>query len=179
MNSLLLALRHYADFRGRTPRQPFWCFIALSQCIGLLFLLPLLFSFFPCWWLLTHDPTLLDSVVSMLEDIRSAEQVFEEQIVPQTTTFISEYYADFPLSHPWAFWCTVLAALWFLIFLVPTLSAGVRRLRDAGHSPWWILAPVAASIPVGWVATLGLSCSVVTLVLWCLPSVGEPRQKSA
>ncbi len=179
MNSLLLALRHFADFRGRTPRQPFWCFIVLSQCIGLLLLLPLFVSFFQCWRLLTRDSLFLDSVVSMFEDIGSAEQIFEEQVVPQTTVFISEFYADFPCSHPWTFWCTLLAALWFLVFLVPTLSAGVRRLRDAGHSPWWILAPVAALVPVGWLALLGLLLSVVTLVLWCLPSVEAPRQKSA
>lgn len=179
MNSLLLALRHYADFRGRTPRQPFWSFIVLSQCIGFLLLLPLLVSFMQCWWQMLHDSLLQDSIVSMLEDIGSAEQVFKEQVVPQAVEFIFGYYADFPSFHPWTFWCTLLAALWLLVFLVPTLSAGARRLRDAGHSPWWVLAPVAASLPVEWVAPLGLLLSVVTLVLWCLPSVEAPEQKSA
>lgn len=36
------------------------------------------------------------------------------------------------------------AASWVysLIMLIPGISAGVRRMHDAGHSGWWMIAPI-------------------------------------
>ena len=59
-----------------------------------------------------------------------------------------------------------LSRLVFVVFLLPLLAAGTRRLRDAGHSGWWQLMFL---VPFGFVVPLGLMM---------LPSVAEtaPRQ---
>ncbi|MEA2517943.1 MAG: hypothetical protein QOF49_23 [Chloroflexota bacterium] len=49
-----------------------------------------------------------------------------------------------------------------LVALVPWLAAAARRMRDAGHNPWWLLMLFA---PVG-----GL---VVVVVLLALPSTAD------
>ena len=59
-----------------------------------------------------------------------------------------------------------------VVLLLPMVSVAVRRLRDAGESPWWLLIALA---PVG-----GL---VALVFLWARPSVGaepsaEPRTGS-
>ncbi|MEO7504801.1 MAG: DUF805 domain-containing protein [Sphingomicrobium sp.] len=40
----------------------------------------------------------------------------------------------------------ILTLLVFLAFIIPTLSAGVRRLHDSDRTGWWMLAPM---IPYG------------------------------
>ena len=40
-------------------------------------------------------------------------------------------------------------AIWFLVMLIPSLSIAIRRLRDAGKSPWWILIVFLPFI--GWI----------------------------
>lgn len=46
-----------------------------------------------------------------------------------------------------------LSRLVFVVFLLPLLAAGTRRLRDAGHSGWWQLMFL---VPFGFVVPLGL-----------------------
>lgn len=46
-----------------------------------------------------------------------------------------------------------MARLVFVVFLLPLLAAGTRRLRDAGHSGWWQLMFLA---PFGFVVPLSL-----------------------
>ncbi|AKS43084.1 DUF805 domain-containing protein [Wenzhouxiangella marina] len=61
------------------------------------------------------------------------------------------------LIHP------VVLALASLITLLPLLAAGSRRLRDAGHSPWWQLFFL---VPFGFVPVL---------ILMALPSAAAPE----
>ena len=37
---------------------------------------------------------------------------------------------------------SVLANIYILIGLVPTISVGIRRLHDTAHSGWWLLVPI-------------------------------------
>lgn len=46
-----------------------------------------------------------------------------------------------------------MARLVFVVFLLPLLAAGTRRLRDAGHSGWWQLMFL---VPFGFVVPLSL-----------------------
>lgn len=55
----------------------------------------------------------------------------------------------------------ILAGLISLALLLPSLGIAVRRLRDAGFSPWLILL---ALIPVG---------NLIVLILLCLPSKSQ------
>lgn len=56
-------------------------------------------------------------------------------------------------------WPTAVAAVWFLAAIVPGISLFIRRVRDAGYSPWMSLFLLAG--PIG---------AVVFLVLLCQPS---------
>ncbi len=48
----------------------------------------------------------------------------------------------------------VLAYLYALVLFIPSLSAAVRRMRDSGRSPWWVLVGL---IPViGWIILIVL-----------------------
>jgi transcriptional regulator with XRE-family HTH domain len=60
-----------------------------------------------------------------------------------------------------------LAIIVGLICLLPLCSAGIRRLRDAGHSGWWQLMFL---VPFGF---------VVPLSLMMLPSVARPSEREA
>ncbi|WP_020210783.1 DUF805 domain-containing protein [Gilvimarinus chinensis] len=49
---------------------------------------------------------------------------------------------------------TILATLYALVLFIPSLSAAVRRMRDSGRSPWWVLVGL---IPViGWIILIVL-----------------------
>lgn len=50
-----------------------------------------------------------------------------------------------------------------VVMLLPAAAVGARRLRDAGHSPWWLLIAFA---PVGGLVALA--------ALWAMPSVDAP-----
>lgn len=45
-----------------------------------------------------------------------------------------------------------------LIFLIPSIAVGARRLRDAGFSPWWLLLCITG---IG---------SIIVLIMCCLKS---------
>ena len=38
---------------------------------------------------------------------------------------------------------SILALLFQLAILVPTLAVGVRRMHDTDHSGWWVIVPIA------------------------------------
>lgn len=49
----------------------------------------------------------------------------------------------------------IVGVIWEVAMFLPTLSAGVRRLHDSGHSGWWYLLPIG------------------NLILLCFPSKTE------
>lgn len=59
-----------------------------------------------------------------------------------------------------------LAGLFNLAVLLPSLSVSARRLRDAGHSPWWLLTTI-----------FGIGVLIV-LVLCALPSKTYSNHKA-
>jgi len=54
-------------------------------------------------------------------------------------------------------------AIFSVVHVIPTVAADVRRLRDAGRSPWWMLIVV---IPLG---------IFFLTAFWCLPSAPPGR----
>lgn len=36
----------------------------------------------------------------------------------------------------------LLAQLYTIAVLIPSIAVGVRRMHDTGHSGWWLLAPI-------------------------------------
>lgn len=59
-----------------------------------------------------------------------------------------------------------LAGLFNLAILLPSLSVSARRLRDAGHSPWWLLTTI-----------FGIGVLIV-IVLCALPSKNTSHTKA-
>lgn len=62
----------------------------------------------------------------------------------------------------------LLAALLLLATMIPALSVQVRRLRDSGHSGWWVLwSFLAHGVREGWVLKShpGLTADRVALLL--------------
>lgn len=49
--------------------------------------------------------------------------------------------------------------VYYLFMILPSLSIGARRLRDAGYSPWLLL-----------VILIPFVGGIVLIVLWCMPS---------
>jgi len=57
------------------------------------------------------------------------------------------------------------ASVFLIAVLLPLLAVGARRLRDAGHSPWWLLFLL---VPVGGIVTLAW--------LWAMPPAELPEK---
>ena len=55
-------------------------------------------------------------------------------------------------------------------FLLPTLSATVRRLQDSDHQPWWLALIVLGALPV-----LGYVVGGILLYLLWLPGTAGPN----
>ncbi len=52
-----------------------------------------------------------------------------------------------------------LIILYALAIFLPSLAVAIRRLRDAGFSPWWFL--------IGFIPMVG---GIILIVLYCMPS---------
>lgn len=59
----------------------------------------------------------------------------------------------------------VLATLFALAVLLPTLAVAVRRLHDTERSGWWILAPVLAYVVTGVATVIGVALGAGLFVL--------------
>ena len=140
MNWMILPLRRYVDFTGRSRRLEFWLFQVLNLLVyvvlGALFL-----SGFP-WTELAANAELAES------DPESAIQLF------------NMFGATFWIG-------AVLMFIWWLATLIPALAVTVRRLHDRGVSGWWYAGLlVAGFIPlVNIIAFFGYLVLFVFLVL--------------
>lgn len=166
MNALIHGFRHYVDFSGRDSRRQFWGFFLLTRLISLLLLLPIVIA----------SCHILADVFHMLQ-----AQNFHPHAASADSEQVTSYALDAfgsLLQHSAVviIFCLLLS-LWWLAILVPTIAATVRRLRDAGQSPWWILPPAFTFTPLqqlipalgAWPALLCL----ITLVLCCQPTANK------
>lgn len=156
MFSLIHGYRHYADFTGRDTRRQFWGFILASILIGILLTLPILFSIGHLIAATFH--------AAIQQNVRP-----EAPPIPVSEEIVRMIFHKGVVIIIFA----ILNILWGLANIVPLIATTVRRLRDAGYSPWWVLPPIFTFSPLlpltgslsGWVSLL----SLVTLVLCCLP----------
>lgn len=183
MNALFHGFRHYVDFRGRDTRSQFWGFVIATHLIGMILLLPMMMSMVDCYKAMLQDPAMMDVLERALESVADHDaftRILEEEYMPQAEQFAENYYAGSATAFSPAFLGMMLGAAWGVVILLPTAATTVRRLRDAGQSPWWALGPVAALLPVAAVSYAGMLVSLVTLVFCCLSSAKrEPEQKPA
>ncbi len=173
MKNLLHGFRHYVDFRGCDTRSQFWGFVITTHLIGIILFMPFIASFMECYKAMLQDPAMLDTLERMMEVIAKQEEfarVMQDELVPQAERFLEIYYANFAGDHPLAFWGLVSGVLWAAVIMLPTAATTVRRLRDAGQSPLWVLGPVAMLLPIAIVSHVGMLVSIITLVFCCLGS---------
>lgn len=169
--AVIHAFRHYADFSSRDPRALYWKFISISHLI----LIALAFPMFLV--LLEFTENLLYAVLCEIppelfqnQQINQVIQELPNLDLEQIFASEFEYY-----THPWehfpvAMGLFVAACVWGLSILLPTISATVRRLRDAGQSPLWVIPPCLCLIPLLSVQLIAVSLSLVTLVFCLLDS---------
>lgn len=166
IKALTDGFRRYADFSGRTTRAYFWNFVVATHLLIILCALPAIVEFMKFWRFALEDVRLMDTI---LQANTSAET--QEAMVTVLTELATEYFANgLPMV---AIGGLVLSGILAIVCLLPTISITVRRLRDAGVSPWWVLPPVCCVVPVPLLATLAQILCLVTLVLCSLPTRNE------
>lgn len=167
-HGLLHGFRHYADFSGRDSRRVFWNFIIATHLVFILLLLPGIAALLAFWRTLLEDEFIVQTLAYAL--MGDMQCLFEAEVLAAVQDVASEFWGDPWGDHPAACLFSLLAGLWALAIIVPSLSATARRLRDAGYSPWWAAVfPLSAVCPL----MLGVVLSVVGLVLCCLPGAPE------
>ncbi|WP_166041206.1 DUF805 domain-containing protein [Sphingosinicella sp. YJ22] len=131
MNWMLLPLRRYADFSGRSRRMEFWMWQ--------------LFLFLVNFVLMIIAFAIIGG--AMFSVLRDNPDAFDAR---GDYSYDGAYYAD--SVPPDAALATIgvagivifgLLFLWWLVILVPNIAVAVRRLHDTNRSGWWLLAPLA------------------------------------
>lgn len=144
---MLMPLRRYTDFSGRSRRMEYWMFALLSFIISIV-------CFGPIY-----------SVI-----FRNAMGSMD---AAQDGTFEASAASAFQYSdHPLAMAMALLGALWFLFALIPSIAVVVRRLHDRDMSGWWYLGFIVISmIPI-----IGMIAGIGFLVLMFLPGTPGPNR---
>ncbi len=128
---MLMPLRRYAEFSGRSRRREYWSFMLLNVMVSAVLIGPI-----------------YGALISNLMTTASVEP----------GSFDAAATAGFQWSdHPIAAGMGVLGVLWSLFTFVPGIAVTVRRLHDRDMSGWWYLGMVVASmIPlIGFIVALG------------------------
>ena len=112
--------------------------------------------------------------VDVNELLPEADREPSAMSMPDAVIYCLRHYSDFEgvAGRAEFWWFTLAVALastlaaavgpWLsvalgVVVIVPLLAAGVRRLRDAGQNPWWLLmllAPVGGLVVVGVLAAM-------------------------
>lgn len=176
MKALLHGFRHYADFSGRDSRSVFWGFIVLTHMIFMLLLLPGIWVLMKFWRALLADDYIVQTIALEVIENGRAESLFDADMLAAVQEVAQGFFANVWQEYMVPCLFTLLAGLWLLIILLPTVSASARRMRDAGINPWWVLTlPLSQLVP----GDLGIILGLVWLVLCCLPSKAETRPEGA
>jgi len=106
MEWMILPLKRYADFSGRSRRKEYWMYTLFVVLAGIVL-------------------SIVDSILGL--GGRAA--------VTADTSSSGAIYGAFASRG-------LLANLFSLATLIPSLAVGVRRLHDTNRSGWWLLAAV-------------------------------------
>ncbi len=168
--SLAEGFRGYIHFRGRMARASYWNFIISTHLLVFLLLLPAFVEFMKFYRFLLEDSRVLDLLTAR---VNPALIDLEEYLVRIVQEMGAEYLAAGNHDFTWAIAGLVAAFAVGVVILLPTVSATVRRLRDAGQSVWWILPPLVAVLPLPFVGVVAQLLTLVTLGLCCMSSKPE------
>lgn len=151
MHWMLLPLKRYFDFTGRSRRMEFWMFQLFVLLVNVALVMVFMSGF----------PLAELAAISEAESSGGANQVPPQEVLAMFG----------PL-----FWLGLaLVMLWGLFIFIPSLAVTVRRLHDRDMSGWWYGGLLIASfLPiVNIFAMLGF---LVLLVLMFLPGTPGPNR---
>jgi len=128
MEWMILPLKRYADFQGRSRRMEFWMFQLLNIIVAAILAGPFFFSLMSASIAAAGDPN---------ADVAAAEALLEGGM-GLSMVGLGIY------------------GLYVLATFIPNLAVTIRRLHDRDMSGWWYLGVIAASfIPfVGFLASI-------------------------
>lgn len=136
---MLMPLKRYADFSGRSRRKEFWMFQLLNIIMIAVFLGPIY-------------RIIIGNMMSQMA-------------VAPDGTYAPAASAGFQFGdHPIAIAFAAIGVLWALFVLIPGIAVTVRRLHDRDMSGWWYLGFVVLSI----IPLIGIVASIGFLVVMCL-----------
>lgn len=110
-----IALQKYFDFRGVATRREYWFFILFTALVSLVLGTVDQFIF----------PQRTEAIEAMSAAMVNQAQAFDFNLMAEV---MREDFANSPISN-----------IVGLILGIPTLTAMVRRMRDAGFSAWFLL----------------------------------------
>jgi uncharacterized membrane protein YhaH (DUF805 family) len=128
MEWMILPLKRYADFQGRSRRKEFWMFQLLNIIVALVLAGPFFFSFISASLASAGDPQAGEAAMAALLEGGA------------TLSFVG----------------LGLYGLYALATIIPSIAVTVRRLHDRDMSGWWYLGFVVANfLPfVGFIASI-------------------------
>ena len=134
MNWMLMPLKRYADFSGRSRRMEFWMWQVFKFLVGSVFMVIFMVVFGAAFASIgSKDPNQIDT----------------SQLIAASGAVL-------------VIW--MIYMLFCLAILIPDIAVGVRRLHDTNRSGWWLLAPIASYFIgiMMVVATAGIGASMAT-----------------
>lgn len=128
MEWMILPLKRYADFQGRSRRKEFWMFQLLNIIVALVLAGPFFFS-------------LISASLASAGDPQASETAMAALIEGGASLSLVGFGLYF---------------LYALAIIIPSIAVTVRRLHDRDMSGWWYLGFVVANfIPfIGFIASI-------------------------
>lgn len=144
---MLMPIRRYAEFSGRSRRKEFWSFQLLNFIVSVVLLGPLYYA--------------------MIRSIMVAGDSIEPGAYEGSAAGALQWG-----DHPIAVGLAALGLLWALFVFIPSIALVVRRLHDRDMSGWWYLGLIVASI----IPFVGLIAGVAFLVIMFLEGTRGPNR---
>ncbi|MGN6817121.1 MAG: DUF805 domain-containing protein [Sphingomonas sp.] len=168
MEWMLMPLKRYADFSGRSRRQEFWMYMLLLVVI----------------WMVAFAAMMVMGVGAMSMAGVNADGT--PRVGGMAGMFASM-----------GIFAVIFGIIW-LALLIPTIAVSVRRLHDTDRSGFWLLMPIGIYVLAIVVIIAGAAnqssammifgtilsllqwvASIVLLVFYCLPGTNGPNRFGA
>jgi len=133
MSWMMMPLKRYADFSGRSRRMEYWMWQVFKCIVGIVFMILFLVIF--------------GAVFAGIGGVKDPSQLDPNQLIA---------------AGGGLFILCLIYLVFALGIFIPDIAVAVRRLHDTNRTGWWILAPVVPYV-VGVVAmgtTAGVSAGM-------------------
>jgi uncharacterized membrane protein YhaH (DUF805 family) len=159
MNWMLMPLRRYADFNGRSRRKEYWLWALFNLIVFLVLYVILTVTAVSAISAVDERGGLQTSEYSSYD---SSESGFEYDSGTSTQVDPAMFFEEFSTVG----WIVFgLLVLWWLFTLIPNLAVGIRRLHDTDKSGWMLL--------LGLIPLVG---PIILLVFYCIEGTRGPNR---